>query len=81
MGNYMTFRGEGNAGKNSGAAGDIIVLFEELPHQFFTRDGDNVIHELFISYPEAVLGTEVEVPTLNGRAKLKIEAVLYPENF
>ena len=80
-GNYMTLRGEGNAGKNSGAAGDIIVLFEELPHQYFTRDGDNVIHELFISYPEAVLGTEVEVPTLNGRAKLKIEAGTQPGKF
>jgi molecular chaperone DnaJ len=80
-GNYMTLRGEGNAGKNNGAAGDIIVLFEELPHQYFTRDGDNVIHELFISYPEAVLGTEVEVPTLNGRAKLKIEAGTQPGKF
>lgn len=80
-GNYMTLRGEGNAGKNGGPAGDIIVLFEELHHQFFTRDGDNVIHELFISYPEAVLGTEVEVPTLNGRAKLKIDAGTQPGKF
>ncbi|MEW6703170.1 MAG: molecular chaperone DnaJ [Bacteroidota bacterium] len=72
-GNYMTLRGEGNAGKNNGASGDIIVMFEELPHQFFTRDGDNIVYELFISYTEAVLGTEVEVPTLSGRAKLKID--------
>ena len=72
-GNYMTLRGEGNAGKNGGASGDIIVIFEELPHENFTRDGDNVIYELYISYPEAVLGTEVEVPTLNGKAKLKID--------
>jgi molecular chaperone DnaJ len=72
-GNYMTLRGEGNAGKNGGPAGDIICIFEELPHENFTRDGDNVIYELFISFPDAVLGTEVEVPTLNGKAKLKIE--------
>lgn len=72
-GSYMTLRGEGNAGKNGGPAGDIIVVFEELHHEFFTRDGDNVVYELFISYPEAVMGTEVEVPTLNGKAKLKIE--------
>lgn len=71
--NYMTLRGEGNAGKHGGPAGDIIVIFQEETHQFFTRDGDNVIYELFISFPEAVLGTEVEVPTLNGKAKLKIE--------
>ncbi len=70
---YMTLRGEGNAGKNGGPAGDIIVIFEELPHQYFTRDGDNIIYELFLSYPDIVLGTDVEVPTLNGKAKLKIE--------
>src|SRR3989339_452044 len=62
-------------------AGDIIVIFEELHHEFFTRDGDNVIYELFISFPEAVLGTEVEVPTLNGRAKLKIEPGTLPGKF
>lgn len=72
-GNYMTLRGEGNAGKNGGPAGDIIVVFEELPHEYFTRDGDNIIYDLYISYPDAVLGTDVEVPTLNGKAKLKIE--------
>ncbi|MFA5806196.1 MAG: molecular chaperone DnaJ [Melioribacteraceae bacterium] len=80
-GNYMTLRNEGNAGKNGGPAGDIIVIFEELHHESFTRDGDNVIYELFISFPEAVLGTEVEVPTLNGRAKLKIEPGTLPGKF
>ncbi len=70
---YMTMRGEGNAGKNGGRSGDIIVIFKELPHEYFVRDGDNIIYNLFISYPEAVLGCEVEVPTLTGRAKLKIE--------
>lgn len=70
---YMTLRGEGNAGKQGGPAGSIIVVFQELEHEYFERDGDNVIYDLFISYPEAVMGTEVEVPTLNGRAKLKIE--------
>jgi molecular chaperone DnaJ len=72
-GNYMTLRNEGNTGKNNGPAGDIIIIFEELPHQYFTRDGDNVIYELSVSFPEAAIGTEVEVPTLSGRAKLKIE--------
>ncbi len=70
---YMTLRGEGNAGKNGGPAGDIIVIFRELPHKYFLRDGDDVIYDLFISFPEAVLGTEIEIPTLTGRAKLKIE--------
>ena len=78
---YMTLRGDGNAGKQGGTAGDIIVIFEELPHEFFTRDGDNVIYELFLSYPEIVLGTEVEVPTLNGKAKLKIDPGTQPGKF
>ena len=71
---YMTLRGEGNAGKQGGPAGNLIVVFQEAEHEYFERDDDNIIYDLFISYPEAVMGTEVEVPTLNGRAKLKIEA-------
>ncbi|MBI1937386.1 MAG: molecular chaperone DnaJ [Ignavibacteriales bacterium] len=78
---YMTLRGEGNSGKNGGTAGDIIVVFEELSHEYFTRDGDNIIYELYISFPEAVLGTEIEVPTLNGKAKLKIEPGTQPGKF
>lgn len=78
---YMTLRGEGNAGKNGGHAGDIIVVFKELPHEYFLRDGDNIIYELVLSYPEAVLGEEVEVPTLNGRAKLKIEPGTQPGKY
>ncbi|MBN1300807.1 MAG: molecular chaperone DnaJ [Melioribacteraceae bacterium] len=78
---YMTLRGEGNAGKNGGPAGDIIVVFKELPHEYFVRDGDDIIYELFISYPEAVLGSEVEIPTLNGRAKLKVEPGIQPGKF
>ncbi|MEN8193876.1 MAG: molecular chaperone DnaJ, partial [Bacteroidota bacterium] len=71
---YMTLRGEGSVGKNGGPAGDIIVIFQEQHHNHFVRDGDNLIYELSISYPEAVLGTEVEIPTLSGRAKLKIDS-------
>lgn len=80
-GSYMTLRGEGNAGKNGGPAGDIIVIFKEKPHEFFKRDGDNIIYTLFISYPEAVMGTEVEIPTLTGRAKLKIDAGTQPGKY
>ena len=71
---YMTLRGEGSIGKNKGPAGDISGIFQEQQHEHFVRDGDNLIYELSISYPEAVLGTEVEIPTLNGRAKLKIDS-------
>jgi len=76
--NYLTLRGEGNAGRKNGQAGDLIVVFEELPHEFFVRKGDDVIYELYLSIPEAVLGAEIEVPTLTGKAKLKIEPGLSP---
>lgn len=77
-GSYMTLRGEGNSGKRGGPAGDVIVVFQEIPHEYFTRDGDNIIYDLFISYPEAVLGAEVDVPTLAGKAKLKIDGGTQP---
>lgn len=72
-GSYMTMRGEGNAGKRNGTSGDIIVIFQEIPHEFFRREDDDIVYDLFISYPEAVLGADVDVPTLNGKARLKID--------
>ncbi|MFO7445809.1 MAG: molecular chaperone DnaJ [Ignavibacteriaceae bacterium] len=72
-GSYMTLRGEGNSGKRTGTPGDIIVVFQELQHEYFLRDGDDIIYDLFVSYPDAVLGADVDVPTLNGKAKLKID--------
>lgn len=78
---YMTLRGEGNVGKNSGPAGDIIVVFQELGHQYFQRDGDDLIYDLYLTFPEIVMGTSVEIPTINGRASLKIEAGTQPGKF
>ncbi len=72
-GSYMTLRGEGNAGKRGGQAGDIIAVFEEAPHKYFKREDDNLIFDLIISYPDAVLGGEVEVPTLVGKARIRID--------
>lgn len=72
-GNYIPLRGEGNVGRRGGPAGDIIVVIEEEPHPIFTRNNDDVVLDLFISFPEAALGGEIEVPTLSGRAKLRIE--------
>jgi len=72
-GNYIPIRNEANAGKRGGPPGDLIVLIEEEPHPLFIRDGDDVVLDLLVSYPDAVLGTDVEVPTLSGRARLKVE--------
>mgnify|MGYP000070607738 CR=1 FL=1 len=71
-GNYMTIRGEGNAGLKGGPRGDLIVLFEEKPHELFTRSGDDVIIDLHLTPSEAALGTKIEVPTLNGMVRLSI---------
>ena len=72
-GNYIPLHGQGNSGMRGGPAGNLIVIIEEEPHKFFTRDGNDVVLDLLISYPEATLGAEIEVPTLNGRARLKID--------
>jgi molecular chaperone DnaJ len=77
-GNYIPLRGEGNVGKRGGPAGDIIVVIEEVEHEHFTRNGDDVVLDQEISFPEAALGAEIEVPTLTGRARLKIEAGIQP---
>lgn len=73
-GNYLTLRGAGNAGLRGGAPGDLRVEIEEIPHEHFTREGLDVFLDLHLSFPDAALGTEVEVPTLKGKAKLQIDA-------
>ncbi|MGH7197925.1 MAG: DnaJ C-terminal domain-containing protein, partial [Candidatus Omnitrophota bacterium] len=72
-GNYIPLRGQGNAGRHGGPAGDLIVVIEEEAHEFFKRNGDDIIYDLLISFPTAALGGEVEIPTLAGKAKLSIE--------
>lgn len=72
-GSYMSLRGEGNAGKRGGQPGDIIVVFKEQEHEYFMREDDNIIYNLVISFPEAVLGADVDVPTLNSKARLKVD--------
>ena len=70
-GNYMTMGGQGNQNL-SGVSGDLVIVFEEEDHQYFVRDGENVILELHISFPVAVLGGKIEIPTLDGKVGLKI---------
>ncbi|MCE1190362.1 MAG: molecular chaperone DnaJ [Ignavibacteria bacterium] len=77
-GSYMTLRGEGNAGLRGGTPGDIILVFQEIPHEYFKREGDDVLFDLFVSFPDIVLGAEYDVPTLTGKARLKIEAGTQP---
>ena len=73
-GNYMTLRGQGNQGGKGVLPGDLMVFFEEKEHSYFVRHGNDVFIEALISFIQASLGTVVEVPTLDGRASLKIPA-------
>lgn len=77
-GNYITLRGKGNAGKRGGEAGSLVVLIEEKEHEHFERDGNDIYYDLVLSVPDAVLGTEVQVPTLKGKAKINIEPGIQP---
>lgn len=73
-GMQLSISGKGNAGERGGSNGDLIVLIEEEAHPNLHRDGLNVAFDLHISFPDAVFGTQVEVPTIDGRAKIKIPA-------
>jgi molecular chaperone DnaJ len=71
-GMQLSMRGKGNAGRNGGPAGDLLINIEEKPHDDLQRDGMNLIHDLYLNFADAALGTSVEVPTIEGRVKIKI---------
>lgn len=73
-GMQLSVGGKGNIGERGGGFGDLIVQIEEEPHPHLQRDGLNVAFDLHISFPDAVFGTQIEVPTIDGRAKIKIPA-------
>jgi len=70
----MRLSGEGEAGTRGGPPGNIYITLSVLPHEFFTRDGDDILYELPINFAQAALGDEVMVPILKGETKLKIPA-------
>ncbi len=71
-------RGKGNAGPHNGVNGDLIVLIEEIPHETLIRDEANLHYNLLLSMPTAVLGGQVEVPTLSGNVKVRLEPGTQP---
>lgn len=73
-GMQLSMSGKGNAGERGGPPGDLIILIEEEAHAELQREGLNVVFDLHISFTDAVFGTQVEVPTIDGKAKIKIPA-------
>jgi molecular chaperone DnaJ len=73
-GMQLNVQGKGNAAERGGIPGDLLVIIEEVEHPNLVRDGDHLIHDLYISFIDATLGTSVEIPTLDGKAKIKIDA-------
>lgn len=71
-GMQLSLRGNGNAGRQGGPNGDLLINIEEKPHEELQRDGMNLIHDLYINFADAALGTSKEVPTIDGRVKIKI---------
>ena len=71
-GQYMTLRGVGNAGPRKGGRGDILVSFEVEDDARFERDGEDLYCEVLVSYPQLVLGSDIEVPAVNGSVSLRL---------
>jgi molecular chaperone DnaJ len=77
-GMQMTVGGKGNAPRRGGVNGDLLVVIDEEEHPELIREGNDLIYNLFVSIPDAVLGTHVEVPTVENNVKIKIEAGTQP---
>lgn len=73
-GMQLSVSGKGNAARRGGINGDLLVLIEEETHPELIRDGNNLLYNLFISVPAAIIGTAVEIPTIDGKVKVKIDA-------
>ena len=71
-GQTISIRGQGNAGKNGGPAGDLLVTITVRPHEIFRRDGTSVLCEAPITFAQAALGAELEIPTIDGKVKYDI---------
>lgn len=77
-GQVLTVKGKGNAPRHGGVRGDLLVVIEEVKDPELIRDGNDVIYNLMLDFPTAALGGSVEVPTITGRARLKIQPGTQP---
>jgi molecular chaperone DnaJ len=73
-GMQLSISGKGNAARRGGINGDLLVMISEEKDEELIRDENDLIYSLYISIPQAILGTSIEVPTVNGKAKIRIDA-------
>lgn len=73
-GMQLSMRGKGNEGPMGGPAGDLLILIEETPHEILKREGNNIVYDLYVSFIDAAIGTSVEIPTIGGHVRIKIDA-------
>lgn len=73
-GMQLSMSGKGNSGPGGGPAGDLIIVIEEVADDVLKRDGVNIVYDLYLSFADVALGTQVEVPTVEGKVKVKIDA-------
>ena len=74
----LSVSGKGNAARRGGMNGDLLVVIEELEHPELVRDGTDLLYNLFISFPDAAIGSAVEIPTLDGKVKVRVDAGTQP---
>ncbi|MGZ4056757.1 MAG: DnaJ C-terminal domain-containing protein, partial [Bacteroidia bacterium] len=72
-GMQLSVGGKGNMGARGGVAGDLIVVIEEIEHEHLKRDGMHLFYDHYVSFSDAALGTHIEVPTIDGKAKIKVD--------
>ncbi len=77
-GMQLSIKGKGNAARHGGIAGDLLVYIEEEEHEELIRDENDLIYNLLLTVPEAILGTSAEIPTVKGKVRVKIDAGTQP---
>ena len=77
-GMQLSVNGKGNAGRHNGYSGSLLILIEEQPHKELIRDENDLIYNLLLTVPQATLGGTVQIPTLDGAVKVKIEPGTQP---
>ncbi|MEG0891719.1 MAG: molecular chaperone DnaJ [Bacteroidales bacterium] len=74
QGMQLTVQGKGNAAKNGGINGDLLVVIEEEQDKELQRDGNDLIYSLFLSVPDAIMGTSAEIPAVDGKLRIKVDS-------